>query len=146
MMNTSGYLIIETHTGYPDEVRIFMQTRKPSLNDQSKQQPQTRYVTFFKSAYVAQMRVHERLRHSLIDLNTRRYHTSLLYAIATTKACTLSQEHVWLDHSLSENDLNQIERFVQQEHQHQRRVDQIFKLVGSIAAGLLALTFGGTLA
>ncbi|CAA6820860.1 MAG: Unknown protein, partial [uncultured Thiotrichaceae bacterium] len=75
----------------------------------------------------------------LVDINTRFYTASIAEAVAAIECEDLAHERVWLDPSLTEDEVNEINGHTLAFKKGHKRVDRAYLLVGGI--GLLLLLF-----
>lgn len=138
MKGLNGYIYLETHADQPGQIRVLTQDEQPA-HGQPDDPVQIRYIANFKNAHIAYMHVHNTLKKKLVDINTRFYTASLPEAIAAIECEDLAHERVWLDPSLTEDEVNKIDVHTLAFKKGQTLVNRAYLMVGGI--GLLLLLF-----
>ena len=134
-----GYIYLQTHPDYPDQVLLRTQDTEPTPNDQP---PTTlHYIAHFTNAHIAYMHVHDTLKRHMVSLNDRRYRCSLPHAIAAIEAKDLKQQRCWIAPELAADDdaQQQIAAQIHQLQQRQQRIHRRYLMAGGV--GIILLMF-----
>jgi len=134
----NGYVTIETHPEHPGQIRIITSEIKPEP-PQGADGGTIRYIARFNDVEAARRHIHEVLKRNCEDIDTRRYKTEIVQAIAAAESVELKHERTWMDPSLDADALAAIKEKVDKSHQRHRLVDHIARIVGAIAVALLIM-------
>lgn len=140
MTEPEGYLIVETHPGHPDLVRVQGTQRSPVPPDGSPPDPSSPricYIAFFSALHVARMHAQTALRNRMVDAEAGLYRVDPVTAVAAVDAIDLRHQRLYLASEIESDPrfLEQIER----RHWRQRLANRIWTAVGILAILLLFL-------
>ncbi|MET0064889.1 MAG: hypothetical protein ABW076_00940 [Candidatus Thiodiazotropha sp.] len=134
----SGYLVLITHPDHPGMMRVLTRDDLPNTQE-SVDGSNIRYVARFRDVEAAQMHLHERLGHTLVDVDTHLYHADLLRAISAAESDMLDHQRVWIDPELDEQDRSAIRQQTEAFEQRNRRWDRFWTFVGGFFVVLFIL-------
>jgi hypothetical protein len=137
-----GYLLIETHQGFPERVRLLTADRPPGTTLDTAPAglsvtPQIRYAARFSDLDAALMHAHTALRRQLIDIDAHLYRIDPVRAVAAVEAIALPHRQVFLDPELKSDPLLRTE--ITRRQRRQRLTDRIWNGVGALALLLLLI-------
>jgi hypothetical protein len=125
----TGYLILETHPDHKNRVRVKIKDELPNTQS-ALNGSQIRYIARFIDIDAGQMHLHNRLHLHLVDLDNHIYHVELNRAIAAIEADELNHARVWIDPSLSDNDMSCIDKQTTRFKQHHKKWNSFWLAVG----------------
>jgi hypothetical protein len=132
----TGFLTLTTHAEHPGQVRAQIRDKLPELNIQPDGS-EIRYVARFRDGEAALMHVQNVMHAHLEDLENRIYRRPLGQMIACVEADGLDHERVWMDPTLGEKEVIQIDRDIKKRKAAHKRGDRTWQIVGYLAILLL---------
>lgn len=137
-----GYLLIETHQGLPNRVRLLTAERPPVTTLDTtlagvSVTPQIRYAARFGDLDAALMHAHAALRRHLIDIDAHLYEIDPVRAVAAVESIGLPHRQIFLDPVLGADPLLRAE--ISRRQGRQRLTDGIWSGVGALALLLLLI-------
>ncbi|MCP3869403.1 MAG: hypothetical protein GY703_15130 [Gammaproteobacteria bacterium] len=134
----TGYLRLETHPEHPGLVRFLISDDAPDPT--SGQSGNTiRYIARFNDIEAALMHVQNALHRSLMDVDNRLYRVDLPEAIAVVEADELRHKRIWMDATLSDDELQQTRCLTELHKSRKRRWDKVWKGIGYLFVVLIVL-------
>lgn len=135
---SSGYVFIESNPKYPDRVRCLQQDTKPEPTSRDDGDS-VRYIARFANAFRGHQQVQGLLSQQLIDSDQGLFRAELLHTIATIETCPISSERVWIDPTLGEAALQELDEKIKQHKAKRRQRDKLWQLVGFGFVGLFVI-------
>ena len=132
-----GYLYLQTHTEHPGMVRFRTSPTEPDP-ERPEQGASIRYIARFNDIDAALMHVQNQLHRRLMDVEARLYRSGLAEAMAVVEADNLTHQRRWIDPTLDEQDLRQMEQLAAAGRERERRWGRIWQGVGYLFLALLA--------
>ncbi|MET0028060.1 MAG: hypothetical protein ABW101_10525 [Candidatus Thiodiazotropha sp.] len=134
----TGYLVLITHPDHPDMMRVLIRDDLPNTQE-SEDGSHIRYIARFTDVEAAQMHLHERLGHTLVDVDTHLYHADLIRAISAAESDMLDHQRVWIDPELDEGARSAIRKQTEAFVLRNRRWDRFWTFVGGFFVVLFIL-------
>jgi hypothetical protein len=134
----TGHLIFITHPRHLGMLRVLTQDTPPNTQE-SDDGSQIRYIARFTDIDAAQMHLHERLRHTVVDVDAHLYHADLLLGISAVESDILDHQRVWIDPELSEHETAAIRQQTQVFVRRNRLWDRLWTFVGGLFLVLFIL-------
>ncbi|MCU7918577.1 MAG: hypothetical protein KZQ95_09495 [Candidatus Thiodiazotropha sp. (ex Epidulcina cf. delphinae)] len=116
----TGYLTLETHPEHRGLVRVLIKVELPNTQAASHGS-KIRYIARFDNIEAGQMRLHNLLQHTLIDLD---------WVIATIEADDLRHNRVWIDPSLNDSEKQVIDTQTAKFRLRHKRWNTFWLMVG----------------
>ncbi len=134
----TGYLVLITHPRHPGMLRVLTHDTLPNTQ-KSDDGSHIRYIARFTDIDAARMHLHERLGHTLVDVDTHLYKADLIRGISAAESDMLDHQRVWIDPELGEHETTAIRQQTQVFIRRNRLRDRLWIFVGGFFVALLIL-------